>query len=230
MSAPKTSKPKKKKRGRPEKISPEIQELFCSALAAGNYLHTAAAYAGISRDTLNRWLKLGRRSAAAKKRPYRAAYVDGSGRLVPEQKGCRYRAFSDAVTKAMATAEVGHVSNVLAAAKGRPGQPAQKEVIDGKTGQVIVPARAAVSELQPQWQASAWWLERTRPQKFGRRVFRIEDADGGGAADPSVPPGPVIYLPAEEPLPGAPAAPQLASGDGHDRDAGEPAADGEGEG
>ena len=51
----------KKGRGRPTKLTPLIQEEVCKALKAGMYMETAAAYAGIDKDTLYEWLKKGAR-------------------------------------------------------------------------------------------------------------------------------------------------------------------------
>ena len=50
----------------PVKLNPEISAKICDAIRAGNYIETAAAYAGISRDTLYRWLKKGARNPSSK--------------------------------------------------------------------------------------------------------------------------------------------------------------------
>lgn len=71
------------KRGRPDKLTPEVTAQITDAIHAGNYLDTAAAYGGISKVTLHGWLKRGRR-----------------------QKTGKYRDFVDAMEKALARAEV----------------------------------------------------------------------------------------------------------------------------
>lgn len=43
--------------GRPSKLTDERAERILDALRAGNYLETAARYAGVSYDTLNEWRK-----------------------------------------------------------------------------------------------------------------------------------------------------------------------------
>jgi transposase len=48
--------------GRPSKLSGAVTARLVEAIRAGNYLETAAAYAGIDKATLHRWLKRGRRS------------------------------------------------------------------------------------------------------------------------------------------------------------------------
>ena len=77
------TKKKTKKRGRPEKINAEIIEKIRTSILAGAYIETAAAFAGISRDTFYEWLKKG--SAAES-----GIYAD----------------FSDTIKKAMAEAEL----------------------------------------------------------------------------------------------------------------------------
>lgn len=79
--------------GRPYKFSLEIQDLICGLLERGNYLETAAACAGISKDTLFRWLKAGAR----------------------ESKG-PLRGFSDSVKRAMAKSEASDVDLIGRAA------------------------------------------------------------------------------------------------------------------
>ena len=69
--------------GRPTKLTPEVQEAIVTAVLAGSYLETAAAAAGINRDTLYHWLRTGARS-----------------------NGGIQRAFSDAVKKALAESEI----------------------------------------------------------------------------------------------------------------------------
>lgn len=68
---------------RPTKLTPELQEKICQAIRAGNYIETAAAYAGVNKSTLYDWLKRGGRAKSGK-----------------------YKEFSNAVEKALAEAEV----------------------------------------------------------------------------------------------------------------------------
>ena len=80
--------------GRPTKLTPELSKQICDYVRMGNYVETAAALAGISKDSLYRWLKKG---AVAK-----------SGLL---------KGFSDAVQKAQAEAEARDVGLIGKAAK-----------------------------------------------------------------------------------------------------------------
>lgn len=78
--------------GRPTKLSPEVTEKICAAIRVGCYMETAAANAGIHKDTLYAWLKSGANDES------------------PE-----HVAFSDSVQKALAEAEVTAVERINAA-------------------------------------------------------------------------------------------------------------------
>jgi transposase len=49
----------KRGRGRPSKLSPELQGRIVRQLRAGNYIETAAAACGVSKVTLYSWMRLG---------------------------------------------------------------------------------------------------------------------------------------------------------------------------
>ena len=85
---------KKKRGGRPAKLTEDIQETIITYIRAGNYIETAAAAAGISKSTLYFWLKKGRQAKSGK-----------------------YRVFSDSVQKAIAEAEVRDISIIGKAAE-----------------------------------------------------------------------------------------------------------------
>lgn len=55
---------KRKKPGPKTSLTPEMQQRIVDAITAGNYLDTAASYAGIARSTLHDWLKRGRAKEA----------------------------------------------------------------------------------------------------------------------------------------------------------------------
>lgn len=46
---------------RPSALTPEVQELICEAIRAGNYREVAAVWAGVSVRTVQHWCTLGRR-------------------------------------------------------------------------------------------------------------------------------------------------------------------------
>lgn len=67
---------------RPTKLDQDASDRICTAIKGGNYIETAAAVAGIHKDTLYTWLKRGRN----------------------EDEGM-FRDFVDAVDEALAVAE-----------------------------------------------------------------------------------------------------------------------------
>ena len=80
-------------RGRPSKLTHERQAKICDAIRAGNYLETAAAFAGIDKTTMYLWMRKGRAANRGK-----------------------HREFVDAVEKAMADAEARDVALIGKAA------------------------------------------------------------------------------------------------------------------
>jgi hypothetical protein len=54
------------KAGRPTKLTPELHGEIVRTIKAGNYIETAAAMAGVNRDTLREWVRQGIRHPAGK--------------------------------------------------------------------------------------------------------------------------------------------------------------------
>lgn len=79
--------------GRPTKLTPEVQDRIIQALKAGNYVETAAEYAGIGKTTFYRWMEQGKQAS----------------------RGI-YREFRDAVMRARAEAEARNVAIIQKAA------------------------------------------------------------------------------------------------------------------
>lgn len=134
--------------GRPSKIDPAVTTRIAQMVAAGNTIETACAFVDISRTTMRAWLKRGRK-----------------------QRRGQYRDFLTAMERAMAQAELLHVTNITSIARGTKAQ------YDAE-GREVQPARAG------QWTASAWFLERRNPKRWGRKdQHRMADADGGKLRD-----------------------------------------------
>jgi hypothetical protein len=57
--------------GRPTSLTPLVRKRVVAAIEAGNYIETAAAYAGLSKMTIYNWMRRGR----AGERPFEA-FVD----------------------------------------------------------------------------------------------------------------------------------------------------------
>lgn len=163
------SEPEKRGRGRPSKFTLATRQRILNAIRAGNYLETAAAYGLVHYDTLNEWLKFGddiSRSLPAEE-DTRAAAVAA---LAPIER--EYLEFSDAVKEERAKAEMEAVMSVRAIGQGRPAR-----IVKGEGGQSI-----EVKELPAIWQANAWFLERSFPDRWGRRVIQKEISGPGGKA------------------------------------------------
>ena len=93
------SKPTGKKPGRPSKFDEQRAKTILTYLRAGAYVETAAAAAGISKDTLYNWLRRGARVGDK-----------------PTREDLRLAAFSDAVKQAMAKAELDDLTVIKGAA------------------------------------------------------------------------------------------------------------------
>ena len=94
--------------GRPTKLNFDTHNKIISAIRAGNYIETAAAYAGINKSTLYDWLKRGERE---KQR------VAQNPRYKIRKSEIPYVEFSNAVEKALAEAEVRDVAIIAKAAE-----------------------------------------------------------------------------------------------------------------
>lgn len=85
------------KQGRPTKLNEEVQNKIVQAVQAGNYIETAAAYAGINKSSFYEWLKRGERE---KQR------VEKDSRLRVRKSEEDYVSFSNAIEKALAVSEM----------------------------------------------------------------------------------------------------------------------------
>ena len=141
-------KPQKHAGGRPTKFEPELAERIISAIKAGGYVETAAAYAGVRKSTFYDWLRRGAR----------------------EQQG-EFKEFSDAVQRAIADSEMRYVA-VVAKAAGGYDVVTERTVVNqtlDKDGKIVTLTNQTTErghEFSPQ--AAEWWLERRFPRKWGR--------------------------------------------------------------
>ena len=78
----------------PSKLTPEVEEKFFLALRGGNYIETAAVFAGVTRDAVYKWLKKAR-----------------------EAPRSSYGRFAERVHEALAAAEVHDLALIGEAAK-----------------------------------------------------------------------------------------------------------------
>lgn len=88
-------------RGRPSKLTPELQANICLALRGGNFREAAAEWQGISAETMSRWIKRGADDEEAGKQSI-------------------YRDFRQAVLKAEREAEIDAVAKIMKAGVDDP--------------------------------------------------------------------------------------------------------------
>ena len=131
--------------GRPTKFSPELAEKIISAIRVGGYVETAAAFAGISKDTFYEWLKRGAR----------------------EQDG-EFKEFSDAIGRAIADSEMRYVGVVAKAASGYDVVRERTIMEPGPDGKLQAASVTTdrTHEFNPA--AAMWWLERRFMHRWGR--------------------------------------------------------------
>jgi len=99
-------KKQKLPKGRPTKLTPELQKELCKLISLGNYIETAAAFCGINKTTVYDWMK---RGARAKEKIEK-------GQEVPESE-LPFIDFSNAIQKALATSEIRDVQIISKAAQ-----------------------------------------------------------------------------------------------------------------
>ena len=170
-------------RGRPSKFSAEKQKQIVQAIELGNYIETAAAYAGINKSTLYEWLKRGQREIDRVERLMeKNPEKDFEDLVDPEE--VEYIHFSNAVERALAKAEFRDVATITQAAQG--GKEMTEVTIkmekyvdaDGNIHEREIERSERTKKAMPSWQAAAWKLERRDPERWGRRRVELTGADG----------------------------------------------------
>lgn len=99
---------------RPTKLTPRTEREVATALAAGWFRNTAAAYAGISPATLYSWLSRGERESTRLKNPDAET----------QESEAPYVRFLESIKKALAVAEVRDLAVISEAAKAGVWQAA----------------------------------------------------------------------------------------------------------
>lgn len=155
-----------KRPGRKPKCSAATIEAISKALQGGNTYANAANLAGIGESTFWRWLE--RAEEVAKK------LEEG---VEPDPAELIYLELQEAVVHARAFGEAFHVSRLVLAAQGRPGSKTVEELT--KPDGTVVRTVTEVKELEPDWKASAFFLERRNPKDWGRRN-QLSNEEGNG--------------------------------------------------
>ena len=132
--------------GRPTKFNKQRRERIIEAVRTGCCLDTSARLAGITYDCLNDWMNKGRNA--------------GNG---------PYFLFLQAIMRASSEREDEAVDAVKRAASGR--KIVKKKVTERTNADGTKVRTEEVEEsIKVDWQAAAWWLERTNKDQYSRRV------------------------------------------------------------
>ena len=144
------------KMSRPTKLTPQLIEDITNWLKMGYYQEDAATMVGISPSTYYEWMKRGEKFIEKEdNKLLNPPNTEDDVEIVPADAAVEgevidlYSEFSEAVKKARAEAEGAHIRNIR---------------------------RASDNGV---WQASAWWLERSFPKKWGKRSSVEIGGEGG---------------------------------------------------
>lgn len=158
--------PRKTATGKETKLSLTRLNAISNLLAGGNYIKTACGFVGIGENTFHRWrmrgeLEMDRLDSTGKNADLILEQFEGRDEAVLTTQGEPMdRASAEYMWKhrpaGFLAAEWPYV--VFAFQVKRSTAAAEIRVINN-----IQKASAS------QWQAGAWWLERTRPDEYGRR-------------------------------------------------------------
>jgi hypothetical protein len=134
--------------GRKTRLTPEVQQGLCAAVALGVPLTYACDLVGVPYTTVSEWV------------------ARGEGRHPTRNRTRPYAEFAAALNKARAEDVVRRVARINNAACGGAvlSRRTTRTTTEGQTTTVVEERYAP-----PRWQADAWHLERRYPQEFGRR-------------------------------------------------------------
>jgi hypothetical protein len=127
--------------GRPTKLTREVRDKICKALAAGQTRYWAATSAGVGRSTLRRWMQQARDTTDPELLALRAG-----------------------VKKAEAAAVAERLAVIRRAATGTTEKTVKTTVKPDGSVETVTTTRRVF-----EWTAAAWWLERMYPGDFGSR-------------------------------------------------------------
>lgn len=144
-----------------------VQDRVVAAIRAGNYVETAAAAAGVNKDTLYTWLRTGARAGTRQ--------LTKGGRLTAYERKCR--AFSDAVAAAVAESELTDVARLAQLARGGLRQTTVTVKVD-RDGQEVERTTKDETAL-PHAAVLMWRLERRFGDRWGRAKVEVSGPDGG---------------------------------------------------
>jgi len=133
------------KTGRKSKLDDQMIEDICDGIRAGLTQEQAAIQAGIHEATFYRWVKLGQKAKAG-----------------------MFCKFFQSLKKAQVEARQTHLGRISKASEGN--QLVHERRVKKDAAGNIVEITLVSKVLPPQWQASAWILERRFPDEFGKHI------------------------------------------------------------
>ena len=174
------------KTGRPSKITQEVTpgsthaDVLIEKITMGLHQRAACDLAGINKSTLHRWTLEGSRLTAL-------ATQDKLPKPTKEQLALVD--FSDRLSKAYAEAEANRLAIIDRIAQGgvkteRTVVKYATKIVDGEPTRVEVERVVHTDTLRPEWTAAAWYLERTHPDKYGKRI-ELTGAEGSALVPPA---------------------------------------------
>jgi transposase len=146
--------------GAPSKLTEENVKTIVQLLSMGSYVDIAACFAGLNPRTVQFWIARGK-----------------------AEPGSIYADFLYKVREALAKSETRDLAIIDMVAQGRPAKYKERPMKD-KDGNFLLKPNGEPymelerdadgnpvllqSEMKPNWQTSAWKLERRSPQRWGR--------------------------------------------------------------
>lgn len=144
--------------GRPPKLTPRLTATVVAAIEANNLIETAAATAGVRKETLYDWLRKGARAQAA---------VERGEQLDVYTERCV--TFSDAVLRAQARASAARIAAIAAAGDVKTKTKTVTKITGEGDEATTDETTTTVEEVLGDWRAEAWLQERA-DQRWNIRV------------------------------------------------------------
>lgn len=169
--------------GRPSKLTEQVEADLLTAIRGGAPLNTAAAYAGVTYETVQDWVQR------------------GQGRHPTRKSTAEFARFARALTQAREEARLEALTLIRASARGGRTFEERSTTTRTTTTQVneagadavpgvetVVTETVTSKVMLPDWRGAAWLLERSYPDEFGRAARAAAEGAGRGRG-PELPEG-----------------------------------------